>query len=229
VALAAAWLAAPLAGAPSTRERAGRLFAAEGAPRDTISALETLVRDAGPGGDAARAAEGIRAIVSSREPLAATPWIHLLAMLARIEPASAPVAIRAVALADAGNPSGGADALLGGLGSAAEGDRGSLLALAALLAEEADPTRAAELRVRVMEEAPEAIEVPEIKLRHARWLLSIEARREEGFRLAEDLIVEGPDHPIAPEARRLLQVERARDAGRPTGPSSSGPPVPNRR
>jgi len=106
---------------------------------------------------------------------------------------------------------------------------GALLALAALLAERDDPARAAELRVRLMAEAPDAIEIPEIKLRHARWLLSIDSRREEGYRLAEDLIVEGPDHPIAPEARRLLQVERARDAGRPSGPTSSGPPVPNRR
>jgi hypothetical protein len=196
---------------------------------DTIPNLEQIVQWSGPGGDPEQAAKEIRAIVSNRESSSATRWIHLLALLGRIEPVSAPLAVRAVALADAGRESDGAEAIVQGLTTAAAADRGSLLALAALLFEGDEPTRAAELRVRVMEEAPSAVEVPELKLRHARWLLSIDARRDEGFVLAEDLIVESPEHPIAPEARRLLQIERARDAGRPIAPTTSGPPLPNRR
>ncbi|MEX2294776.1 MAG: hypothetical protein WD804_00545 [Gemmatimonadota bacterium] len=196
---------------------------------DTISNLAEIVQWAGPGGDPAKASEEIRAIVADREPLEATSWVHLLALLGRITPASAPLAVRAVAYADAGDEPAAVEVIVDGVDAAPEDDRGSLLALAALLSEAADPTRAAELRVRVMDEAPEAIEIPEIRLRHARWLLSIDARRAEGFRLVEDLIVDGPDHPIAPEARRLLQIERARDQGRPVLPSTSGPPVPNRR
>lgn len=217
----------------------GRVSAAEGRtagpgsaillPGDTVPNLDEIVQWAGPGGDAEKASDAIRTIVTERESLEATNWVHLLALLGRIEPASAPVAIRAVAYADAGDDSRAVDLLVEGMGVGPESDVGALLALAALLAERDDPARAAELRVRLMAEAPDAIEIPEIKLRHARWLLSIDSRREEGYRLAEDLIVEGPDHPIAPEARRLLQVERARDAGRPSGPTSSGPPVPNRR
>jgi hypothetical protein len=199
------------------------------ASADTIPNLEELVAWVGPEGDPARATEEIRAIVSDREPLEATNWIQLMVLLNRIAPASAPMAVRAVALADAGADQAAVDVLVEGIGEAAEADRGSLLALAAFLAEETDPTRASELRVSVMEEAPEALEIPEIRLRHARWLLSIDARRDEGFRLAEDLIVDFPEHAIAPEARRLVQLERARDAGRPSAPSTTGPPVPNRR
>jgi hypothetical protein len=196
---------------------------------DTVPNLDEIIAWAGPGGDPVKATEAIRAIVGERESLEATSWVHLLALLGRVGPVSAPMAIRAVAEAESENDAQFLDGFLDAIGTLPPADRGPLLALAALLAEAPDPSRAAELRVRVMTEAPNTVEIPEIKLRHARWLLSIETRREEGFRLAEDLIVEGPDHPLAPEARRLLQVERAREAGRPSGPSTSGPPVPNRQ
>jgi hypothetical protein len=51
--------------------------------------------------------------------------------------------------------------------------------------------------------------MPELAFRHARWLVSMGSRREEGVRLLEELIVNFPSHPIAPEARRIYQLERS--------------------
>ncbi|MEX0856317.1 MAG: hypothetical protein WD056_01990 [Gemmatimonadota bacterium] len=213
----------PVSGAPSTAVDWTQAA-------DTIPTIDELVEQVGPGGDPALAGEGILQIAASRDAPAASNWIHLLTLLSRIDPLSASVAVRAVAFADEGDAGRGATEIEEGLPTLPGADVGPLLALAALLAEESDPTRAAGYRVRVMEEAPNAIEVPEMMLRHGRWLLSIDQRREEGFQMIEELIVAWPTLPLTPEARRLLQVERARDTERGRGASpperSVGPGVP---
>jgi len=159
------------------------------------------------------AAAAILKIMETRPPTEATRWIHLLTVLDRVGPVAAPAAFEAVARADEGATDDAVKAVLEVVEGLEPADQGPLLALAALLGEVSDPTGAARLRSRVIANHPDEPEVPELRLRHARWLLSINARRDEGFSFLEDLIVDHPEHPIAPEARRLLQLERARQSG----------------
>ena len=159
------------------------------------------------------AAEAILRIMETRAPTEATRWIHLLTVLDRVGPVAAPAAFEAVTRADEGETDDAVKAVVQVVESLEHADQGPLLALAALLGEVSDPTGAAELRSRVITDHPDEPEVPELRLRHARWLLSINARRDEGFDFLEDLIVDHPEHPIAPEARRLLQLERVRQGG----------------
>ena len=56
-----------------------------------------------------------------------------------------------------------------------------------------------------------------MRLVQAAWLLGEGDMREEGMRLLEDLIVDSPQHPLAPEARRLYQANGGRGAVDPTG------------
>jgi len=159
------------------------------------------------------AAAAILQIMQTRPPTEATRWIHLLTVLDRVGPVAAPVALEAVARADEGAADESVKAVLEVVEGLEHTDQGPLLALAALLGEVTDPTGSAELRSRVIVQHPDEPEVPELRLRHARWLLSINARRDEGFAFLEDLIVDHPEHPIAPDARRLLQLERTRQSG----------------
>jgi len=159
------------------------------------------------------AAAAIVQIMQARPPTEATRWIHLLTVLDRVGPAAAPVALEAVARADEGAADDAVKAVLEVVETLEPPDKGPLLALAALLGEVSDPTGSAELRSRVITHHPGEPEVPELRLRHARWLLSINARRDEGFAFLENLIVDHPEHPIAPDARRLLQLERTRQRG----------------
>jgi hypothetical protein len=178
------------------------------ASADTILTVEELARELGPGGDAAMGREGLRALAARATAREATLWIQLLSVVERVGTPSAAAAVRAVGLAIGGEAPEGAESLVGFLESSPEEDRATLLALAALLAEEEEPLRAGELRHEFLEMHSDAPEMPELALRHARWLVSIEARREEGVRLLEELIVQVPEHPVIPEARRIYQVER---------------------
>ncbi len=164
--------------------------------------------------DPGAAVGAVLGVAMSLAPGEATPWIHLVTVLDRVGPAAALPAVEAVALATEGSGSSALELLEARVELVPLEDRGPLLALAALLGERVEPVRASEHRLRVIRDFSDAAEVPELRLRHARWLLSIEARREEGFAFLEELIVDLPEHPIAPEARRLLQLERTRDGTR---------------
>lgn len=207
--------------APSLRAGAGVGGLAEPAA-DTVPSLEELAGWVGPGGDPALAGEGILRLMEARPPEARAPWIHLLALVQRLTPEGAVLAVHGVGLADGGNGIAAADRIEGGTDALSESDRGSLLALAAILVESDDPTRAAEFRSTALASTPELPEAPELMLRQGRWLLSIDTRRDEGITMVEDMIVAWPDHPLAPEARRLLQAERMRDRGAPPLPAAGG-------
>lgn len=212
----------PAAGAAAEVRSGAGMRAGEGAPKgsstvvapasDTLPTLAEMRGWTSAEWETGPAAQAILRIMEARPPTEATRWIHLLTVLDRVGPLAAPAAFEAVARAEEGETDDAVKAVLEVVESLEHADRGPLLALAALLGETGDPTGAAELRSRVIAEHPDEPEVAELRLRHARWLMSINARREEGFRFLEDLIVDHPEHPIAPEARRLLQLERARQS-----------------
>ncbi len=91
-----------------------------------------------------------------------------------------------------------------------EGVPPPVLALAAEIADRLDPATGAALRERILAHAPEGMEAGEAALRLARYLLEATESAPRGLRILEDLIVAAPDHPIAPEARRLRQEALAR-------------------
>jgi tetratricopeptide (TPR) repeat protein len=153
----------------------------------------------------AAALEGIRARALALEGAEATLWVQLLAVARKTEPGSGALAARAVLRAEAGDAEAAAELLEGGLEGAPEEDRAPLLALAAHLVERDAPDRAAALRERLLESAPEASDAMEARLRLARFRAGPGGDREGAVALLEELLVTSPDHPVAPEARRLLQ------------------------
>ncbi len=170
---------------------------------------EQIAQALGPGGDPAAATQGILSLAEAAEADEATLWVQVLVIMERVERDAGALAVRAAALAAVGSGSAGAEMIVQALPELSAEDWPVFLAFAAVLAEAEEPLRAAELRERFLQEHPDAPQRPEIALRHARWLVSIDARRAEGVRLLEDLIVEVPNHPLAPEARRVYQMYRA--------------------
>lgn len=155
---------------------------------------------------------GLEAIVLRATSLPtdrATLWIQLLATAERTGVEAGGLAARAVARADERDPPGGVALLLESLGGELpERDQSALLALATHLLAERDPARAAELRRQLIQEWPEALEVPEAQVELARHLLDqgSEAARFEARETLEALLLRRPSHPLAPEARRLRQA-----------------------
>jgi hypothetical protein len=161
--------------------------------------------------------EGLRAIAVralSLPPDRATLWIQLMATAERTGPEAGALAAQAVARAEERDAPGGVDLLLGGMEREVPvEDRPALLALAGHLLEERDPARGAELRRRLVAEWPDALEAPEAQVQLARHLLKRDGASEaaEALELLEALLVRRPNHPLAPEARRLRQqaIQRA--------------------
>jgi hypothetical protein len=138
----------------------------------------------------------------------ATLWIQLLATVERTGSEAARTAAEAVRLAENRDPRGGVRVLEAGLNRGPPSpDRPPLMALAAFLLDEVDPARAAELRRRLIREWPDALETPEAQVLLARHLLVREGARGAGEarEVLESLLVRRPNHPLAPEARRLRQ------------------------
>ncbi len=177
---------------------------------DTLLAIDELERLVGPEGDRARGMEAIRVHASRRASQGATLWLQLLAVVERVDPRMGALAVRAVGLGEEGRGVDAAALLVEALEVAGPEDGPPLLALATLLAEMEDGERAGELRARFIEEHPEAFEAAEIQFRQARWMLAGDELMQEGLDLLEELIVDRPNHPVAPEARRLYQQERTR-------------------
>lgn len=155
--------------------------------------------------------EGLRAVAVralSLPPDRATLWIQLMATAERTGPEAGGLAARAVARAEERDAPGAVDLLLGGVeGEVPAEDRPALVALAGHLLEERDPARGAELRRRLIAEWPDALEAPEAQVQLARHLLARDGAPEaaEALELLEALLVRRPNHPLAPEARRLRQ------------------------
>jgi len=153
--------------------------------------------------------EGIRAMTLRAEALRseeATPWIHLLTVVREMGIAAGALATRAVGLAEGGNTMEGAALLLNGVDrEIPEGDRAFLLAISAHLLDPLEPERAAGIRRRILAEWPLSSEAPEAQIRLARHLLlrGGEEGVAESVALLEAFLLDRPDHPLAPEARRL--------------------------
>ena len=144
-----------------------------------------------------------------------TLWAALLTVLEQVEGPASAEAIRAVGLAIEAEGLAAADRIMEALPGAGPEGRAALLALAAHLAEREDQARAAELRGALLRSHPEAPEATEARLLLAVWLLRTEGREAEALALLEALITGAPTHPLAPEARRLFEANRAAGPGAP--------------
>lgn len=140
----------------------------------------------------------------------ATLWVHLLAVAEKGSGDGGALAaeVTLLALNEGGDPA--VEHLDEGLDGIEEEDRPALLALGARILDRDDPERAAELRRQLLSLDPEAQEAHEARLRLARHIAqTTEADgRGEAVELLEELIVRAPNHPLAPEARRLLTAVR---------------------
>lgn len=173
--------------------------------------IEELATWAGPGGDSDRAREGILERLEARPAGApSTLWVELLGIIDEVEPPTAAAAVRAVGLAEEGRGKDGAALVMDEVPGAKEEEAPALMALAAHLVEGEDPRRAAEIREGLLEDYPDAREVPEATILRARWLLESEDLKAEGMRLLEQFIIDRPEHPMAPEARRLFEANGGR-------------------
>jgi hypothetical protein len=164
--------------------------------------------------DRLAALSGIQAQATARRDSEATLWLQLLAVAEKSGPAAGALAARSVLAAEEGTPEAGADLLDGGLALAEQDDLPGLLALAAHLVDGRDPGRAASYREALLETKADAPEAWEARLLLARFLAREREGTDRALELLEDLIVNRPGHPVAPEARRLFQSLR--------NPGSSG-------
>jgi len=187
-----------------------------------LPSIDQMAAWAAPGGDLARLQEAVLAhLAQERTGEAAALWVQLFAVLEQVQPASAERAVRAVGLGLDEEGLEGAELLMNGVAGAPAGERPALMALAAHLADLEDAARGAEIRRLLVAAHPDAGEAPEARLRRARYLLDEEDTRAEALALLEELIVSDPEHPMAPEARRLYQA----NGGRPGTTPTAGPPA----
>jgi hypothetical protein len=183
--------------------------------------IDQIASWAAPGGDLARAQEAVLAhVAEERAGESAALWVQLFAVLEQVQPASGERAVRAVGLGLDEEGLEGAELLMNGVSGAPAEERPVLMALAAHLADSEDAPRGAEIRRLLVAAHPDAREAPEARLRRARYLLGEQDSRAEALALLEELIVSDPEHPMAPEARRLYQA----NGGRPSATPTSGAP-----
>lgn len=140
----------------------------------------------------------------------ATLWVQLLDVVDEVDPAIAPAVVRAVGMAIKTDQSvRAADIVLDATDGVGGDARAALLALAAHLAHRSDRRRAADIRETLLADHPGSRQAPEAQLLRAEWLLRSSDLEAEGLALLEDLIVTHPEHPVAPEARRLFRENQA--------------------
>ncbi len=138
----------------------------------------------------------------------ATRWVQLYALVGTASPGGSALAASGLLEAEEEREREGAGAIVEGIEGLPDEDRLPLLAFAALLLERADPDEAARLRERFVEESPEVGEGPpqgyEVRVRLARRLIETGGSRDRAAGLLEAVILAAPNHPVTPEARRLL-------------------------
>jgi len=152
--------------------------------------------------------EGLESLRASLEGLPATEVtrvIGLLDLLERLEEPVRGIVAQSVSLARQGNAATAARALGSGVAQGGWAESPAILALAAHLAEDGEePEVAAELRAQLIAAHPGATETPEAVLALARW----RSRTPEGVpgavELLQNLILDRPDNPLVPQARREL-------------------------
>jgi hypothetical protein len=173
--------------------------------------LDELAALADTEGGVEEAQMALRSQISDLPSGDATLWVQLYGVLGRVEPSVAPDVIRAVRLGKLAQGIAGAELIVGVLPQAGETDAPVLLALAAQIAATEDESRAGEIRRSFLASYPDAPEAIEVMLIQAQWLLEGEDGKEEAIRLLEELIVSMPQHPLAPEARRLYEAHGGRE------------------
>jgi tetratricopeptide (TPR) repeat protein len=203
-----ALVAAGLAGRGQV-EDAERVAAAGGGSLTALEQGYLRLQD----GDVAAGTEALQQALPELAPARATEVLNLLAALGRVGPgASIPLA-RAAARGHQGRPSEGSQLLTEALSGSSDEDRPTLMAWAGELARQAgDSEGAVGLLTALVDGYPGAPEFPEAALSLAE-LHSAAGRPEEAGQVLERLILERPDSPVAPTARRALQRIRGASSG----------------
>ena len=202
---------------PAVAQSAAPAGISSEARTDSLPSVEELALWAEQDGGAERVREAILTRIAALPGREATIWVQLLSVVEQVDASAAPEAIRAVGMGMESKGLSGSEVVMRGLGAVPVADRALLLALAAHLAEMEDAGRAGEIRARLLEEYPDAPEATEVRLLQAGWFLGGGDRMEDGMRLLEELIVGAPQHPLAPEARRLYEAHGGRDGPNPRG------------
>ena len=185
--------------------------------------IDQMATWAAPGGDPQRLSDAIlEHVARERTGERATLWVQLFEVVDKVQAASAERSVRAVGLGLDGEGLEGAELLMNGVSAAPAAERPTLMALAAHLADGEDTERGAEIRRLLVAAHPDATEAPEARLLRARYLLTEDETSSEALALLEALIVGDPEHPMAPEARRLYDANGGRPA---TTPTPSGRPL----
>jgi tetratricopeptide (TPR) repeat protein len=149
--------------------------------------------------------------VTGLAPTEATPVIQFAGLLGRLSAAGAEVLARAGVEAHRGRELDAARLLSEGAVELEEAERAPVLAEAARIADRGSGGElAASIRVRILEEHPDAAEVGEASLALARYHARTPAGVDEAIRLLEDLITSRPNAAVVPDARSELARLRGR-------------------
>jgi tetratricopeptide (TPR) repeat protein len=163
------------------------------------------------GGDVAAGLAALREAVESLPPSAATDVIQLVSLLGRVGPGSAQALGRAAVASHRGEGAQAVEQLVLQVPLLPDVDRAPVLAHAARMADAAGAEEhGAELRRKLIAEHAEAPERAEAALALARWSAR-SGRAQEAIQVLEALIVDRPNSPLVPDARR--ELERIRGVG----------------
>ncbi len=180
-----------------------------------LSAVRPVIERLGEPERALEARSELLRWLSTVEPERAGLWLRLGSLLERVpEETGAVVAGHLLeaegrSRADTAGRRGGAEAVAA---LALEGSGPSvpaLLGFAAHLAAEVDVSMALELRLRLLEDWPDDLHAPEAAIEAARVLPAAEA-----LPVLDAMVVRFPEHPLAPEARRIRERALRGEGGR---------------
>jgi tetratricopeptide (TPR) repeat protein len=159
--------------------------------------------------EGSRVDEGVEALseaLSGLPPTRATEILQLVSLLGRLERGGQEVLARSAALHHRGRTAEAVEAVREGLPALPAPEQAALLAHAARMADEGSLTReGAGLREELLSRHAGAPERGEATLALARYRARDAGGVAEAVRLLEALILERPDSPVAPDARRELQ------------------------
>jgi len=194
------------------REAAASVLTGVRGPRSTLERAFMRLDE----GDIAGGEAALREAIASLPPAMATETIQLLSLLARVSRPGAGEVARAAVLNHRGATREAVDHIVDALVRLPERDHPALLAHAARIADGGDdPDRAAELRGRLLHAFDSAPEAAEATLGLARWQAR-SGRSQDAVALLEALIVDRPNSPLVPDARRELDRLRSRPPGGPS-------------
>jgi tetratricopeptide (TPR) repeat protein len=164
-------------------------------------------------GEVEEAVTALHEAIGSLPPSAATEVIQLVSLLGRVGPGSAEALGRAAVLGHRGAAAEGVEDLVRQLPQLPTVDRPPLLAPAARMADAGGAEeRGAALRRELIRDYADSPERAEAALALARWSAR-SGRAQEAIAVLEALIVDRPNSPVVPDARRELERIRGRGTG----------------